>query len=216
MPRILCYGDSNTWGYATAPRPDDRYTDSERWPRVMAAELGPSWSVIEEGLNGRTTVHPDPVEGVWLDGSATFTPILRSHMPLDIVAIMLGTNDLKARFNASPFDIASGVGMLLKQLPRAQVGRNLGVPRMLVICPPPILTSFGAFEFFADMFAGGADKSLLLARWYEQVAIEQGAAFLNAGDTIATSPYDGIHLDVGEQAKLGRAVAAKVKAMAIA
>ena len=211
MPRILCYGDSNTWGYATTPRPDGRYADHERWPRVMGAALGPGWTVVEEGLNGRTTVHADPIEGVWLDGSSTFTAILRSHMPLDVVAIMLGTNDLKSRFSVGPYDIAGGVTVLLKQLTRAEAGRGGGVPRAVVICPPPILHTFGAFEFFGEMFAGGHEKSKRMAGFYAQAATESGAAFLDAGKVITTSAYDGIHLDVEMQARLGQAVAGVVK-----
>ncbi len=207
MPRILCYGDSNTWGYATVPRPDGRYADHERWPRVMGAALGPDWSVVEEGLNGRTTVHADPIEGMWLDGSSTFTAIIRSHMPLDVVAIMLGTNDLKARFSVGPFDIAGGVEVLLKQLSRAEAGRSGRAPKAVVICPPPILNTFGAFAFFGEMFAGGYEKSLRLSPFYEAVAAQNGAAFLDAGQVIVTSAYDGIHLDVEMQGRLGEAVA---------
>ena len=207
MPRILCYGDSNTWGYATTPRPDGRYADHERWPRVMGAALGADWTVVEEGLNGRTTVHADPIEGVWLDGSSTFTAIIRSHMPLDVVAIMLGTNDLKAKFSVGPFDIAGGVEVLLKQLSRAEAGRGGGVPKAVVICPPSILATFGSFEFFGEMFAGGYEKSKRFSSFYEAVATQNGAAFLDAGKVITTSTYDGIHLDVEMQEKLGRAVA---------
>ena len=215
MPRMLCYGDSNTWGYATEPCPDGRYADHERWPRVMGAALGVNWTVVEEGLNGRTTVHADPIEGLWLDGSSTFTAILRSHMPLDVVAIMLGTNDLKAKFSVGPFDIAGGIGVLLKQLARAEAGRNLGVPKAIVICPPPILNRFGAFEFFGEMFAGGYEKSLRMAGFYEAAAVQCGAAFLNAGKVIATSAYDGIHLDLEMQDRLGKAVAEVVTALAV-
>ena len=215
MPRILCYGDSNTWGYATVPRPDERYADHERWPQVMGAALGAGWSVVEEGLNGRTTVHADPIEGLWLDGSSTFTAILRSHKPLDVVAIMLGTNDLKAKFGVGPFDIAGGVGVLLGQLKRAEAGRGGGVPKALVICPPPILNTYGAFDFFGEMFSGGYEKSLRLRPFYQQIAIEHGAAFIDSGAIIKTSAYDGIHFDPDMQAKVGAAVAAAVKAMAI-
>ena len=211
MPRILCYGDSNTWGYATTPRPDGRYADHERWPRVMGAALGPDWTVIEEGLNGRTTVHADPIEGLWLDGSSTLTAILRSHLPLDVVAIMLGTNDLKAKFSVGPFDIAGGVEVLLKQLSRAEAGRGGGAPKAVVICPPPILATYGEFQFFGEMFSGAHEKSLRLAGFYQAVAAQHGAAFLDAGRHIATSAYDGVHLDVEMQARLGQAAAEAVR-----
>jgi len=210
MPRILCYGDSNTWGFATVPRPDERYADTERWPRMMGAALGPKCTVIEEGLNGRTTVHADPVEGAWLDGAATLIPILRSHKPLDVVAIMLGTNDLKAKFAVGPFEIAESAGVLLKLLRQAECGRGGGTPKALLICPPPILDKFGAFDFFSEMFAGGHEKSLRLAQFYKQAATEAGAGFLDAGKVIVTSAHDGIHLDPEMHAQLGVAVAAKV------
>ena len=127
---------------------------------------------------------------------------------------MLGSNDLKARFGVGPYDIASGVGVLLKLLRQAEAGRNAGVPKALVICPPPILATFGAFDFFAEMFVGGREKSLRLRPFYEAVAKEAGAAFLDAGAVISSSPYDGLHLDPEMQARLGEAVAEAVRGLA--
>ncbi len=101
MKSILCYGDSNTWGTATQPRPDGRYAPHERWPGVLRLALGDEWLVIEEGLGGRTTVNDDPVEGAERNGRMYLLPCLGSHKPLDVVDIMLGTNDLMARFNQS-------------------------------------------------------------------------------------------------------------------
>jgi lysophospholipase L1-like esterase len=207
---ILCFGDSNTWGYATAPRPSDRYALEERWPSILARRLGSGWTVIPEGLNGRTTVHPDPIEGTWLAGSSYLMPCLKSHKPLDAVVIMLGTNDLKARFSVPARDIALGVGVLLSIVKTAESGPAGNIPKMLVICPPPILNEFGTRPDFAEMLAGGYDKSLRLAPAYEAVAREHGAAFLDAGKVIRSSPFDGIHLDVDAQAALGNAVADKI------
>jgi lysophospholipase L1-like esterase len=204
---ILCFGDSNTWGSATVARPDGRYAPAERWPGVLAARLGDRWNVVAEGLSGRTTVHPDPIEGHWLDGSTYLPPCLKSHKPLDAVAIMLGTNDLKARFSVPARDIALGVGVLLKIVRQSEAGPNGGAPKMLVICPPPILQTFGERPDFAEMLAGGYEKSLRLAPAYAAVAKEHGAAFLNAGDVIKSSAYDGIHLDPEAHAALGKAVA---------
>jgi lysophospholipase L1-like esterase len=211
MRTILCFGDSNTWGSAARPGDDERYAPAERWPGVLQQSLGKDWSIIAEGLGGRTTVHPDPIEGAWLDGSAYFLPCLRSHRPLDLVAIMLGTNDLKQRFSVSPTDIANGVGRLLAIAKTSECGVGRGAPRMLVICPPPILDRHGNRPDFAEMFAGGYEKSLKLAPRYRAVADQYGAAFLNAGDVIKTSAFDGIHLDLDAQAALGRAVADLVK-----
>jgi lysophospholipase L1-like esterase len=207
LKTILCYGDSNTFGTATRPGDDERYEPGERWPGVLQKRLGKDWTVIAEGLPGRTTVHADPIEGRHMDGSAYLLPCLRSHRPLDAVAIMLGTNDLKRRFSVTPLDIANSVGALLAIVRQSESGLKSGVPKMLVICPPPILNEFGARPDIGEMFEGGYEKSLKLASYYKLVAKEYGAAFLNAGEVIKSSPFDGIHFDKSEQAKLGRAVA---------
>jgi lysophospholipase L1-like esterase len=211
MKTILCYGDSNTWGTATRPGVDERYAPHERWPGILQLELDPGWTVIAEGLPGRTTVHPDPIEGYWLDGSAYLHPCLRSHRPLDAVAIMLGTNDLKQRFHVDSGDIAGGIGALLAIVRKSESGPRGEVPKMLVICPPPILQQHGELTRFDDMFRGGYEKSLRLAPLYAEVAREHGAAFLNAGDFIQSSRFDGIHLDPDAQSAIGRAVAGKVR-----
>jgi lysophospholipase L1-like esterase len=207
MKTILCYGDSNSWGSATVPRPDGRYAPNERWPGVLARELGPGWRVVEEGLPGRTTVHPDPIEGSWLDGSAYLMPCLRTHRPIDVVALMLGTNDLKARFGVPPGDIARGIGTLLAIIRNAEAGRDGGMPQILVICPAPLRRAFGSRPDFEDMFLGGHEKSLGLAPLYAEVAEANGAAFLDAGRIMESSAFDGIHLDPEAHEALGRAVA---------
>src|SRR5262245_18689824 len=101
MPTVLCYGDSNTHG--TPPMSDmadqGRYPADQRWTGVLRRELGAGWTMIEEGLPGRTTVHDDPIEGVHKNGRRYLLPCLESHRPLDAIVLMLGTNDLKARFS---------------------------------------------------------------------------------------------------------------------
>ncbi len=119
--------------------PDNGYDYEDRWPGVLAHSLGTDWLVLEEGLNGRTTVRDDPVEGAFRNGKSYLLPCLYSHMPLDLVAIMPGTNDLKARFNASPWDIGQGVATLIGLIRSAAVGRGGQSPEILIIAPPPIL-----------------------------------------------------------------------------
>ena len=104
MKTVLCYGDSNTWGYDAAT--EGRYPYDKRWTTVLARELGSEYLVIPEGLNGRTTVWPDPIEGEYKSGKSTLLAILESHYPIDLVVLMLGTNDLKHRWGLSAWDIA--------------------------------------------------------------------------------------------------------------
>lgn len=214
MRTVLAYGDSNTWGAATVARPDGRYGHDERWPGVMQSVLGGGWRVIEEGLPGRTTVHADPVEGAHMNGRDYLLPCLRSHRPLDVVAIMLGSNDLKARFAVPATDIAAGAGELVKLARQAEAGRDSGVPKILLIAPPPMLSHTGERPDFARMFAGGYEKSLEFGRLYADVAALHGTAFLDAGTIIRSSAHDGLHLDPEAHLALGRAVAAAVSALA--
>ncbi len=205
MKTILCYGDSNTWG--TDPVSDDRFDRDERWPGVLRLELGEDYLVIEEGLGGRTTVWSDPVEGYHKNGKDYLLPCLETHRPLDLVIIMLGTNDLKKRFSASAFDIANGVGVLVDIVHKSASGRNGGVPKVLVLTPPPL----GKLTGFAEMFEGAEPKSRKLSEHYRRIAQEKGCALLDTGQVIVSSDLDGIHFEKGEHQKLGRAVAARVR-----
>lgn len=202
--RVLCYGDSNTWGYN--PHTKERYDDKTRWTRVLVRCLGSDYEVIEEGLNGRTTVWEDPIEG-YKNGYSYLIPCLESHKPLDLVIILLGTNDLKARFSLSAADIAAGAGVLVKAVLQSMAGRAGKSPPVLLLAPPPV----AQLTEFAEMFQGAEAKSLKLGAHYRSVAQEFNCAFIDTSQVIVSSPVDGIHLEAIEHAKLGEVVASKVK-----
>jgi lysophospholipase L1-like esterase len=206
MKTVLCYGDSNTWGYNAAT--ESRYPYEQRWTTVLARELGPEYLVIPEGLNGRTTVWTDPIEGEYKSGKSTLLAILESHYPIDLVVLMLGTNDLKHRWGLSAWDIARGVQTLVEMIQVSTFGPDERAPQVLLVAPPPTRVPGTRF---ADMCEGADEKSLRFGRFYRLVADEFACPFLNAADHIVSSPVDGIHLDASELPKLGRAVAAKVR-----
>ena len=213
--RVLCFGDSNTWGFVPVPTPpSSRYARELRWPQVMGAALGPDVTVIEEALNGRTTDLADPANpllgGAGLDGSAFLPAALASHLPLDVVVIMLGTNDTKAQFARTPSRIAQGAKRLLDAARTLDggVGTSYPNPRLLLVCPPPLGTFSPAFT---EMFAGGAQKSRELPPFYEAAARAAGAAFLDAGTVITTDGVDGVHLSADMQRRLGLAIAEAVR-----
>ena len=199
---LLAYGDSNTHGTPPIPHFDfeGRHPPADRWPEVMAAAL-PDWTVIAEGLPGRTTVHDDPLEGAHKNGLTVLPAILESHTPLDLVIVKLGTNDLKARFNLPAQDIAFGAGKLIECIRRLAPGAAV-----LLIAPPPIRET----GCLAEMFGGGAAKSARLATLMATEAARQGAHFLDAGAHIAVDPVDGIHYDTAAHHILGRVVAAEI------
>lgn len=210
---VLAYGDSNTHGTAPMASLDDmvRFGPAERWPGVLASELGAGWRVIEEGLPGRTTVHPDPVSGVHKNGLAVLPAILESHRPLDAVVIMLGTNDLKQRFQVPVVEIADSVDWLVRACLTSACGPGQAAPAVLLVAPSPVLEA----GCLAEIFAGGAAKSQRLGREYRRIATRHGVAFLDAGGVITSSPLDGVHFDAAEHGKLGRAVAAALKSMGL-
>jgi lysophospholipase L1-like esterase len=208
---ILCYGDSNTWGFN--PRTLGRYDHKTRWPMVLARLLNqgappddPWWWVVEEGQNGRTSCREDPVEGN-RNGLGQLIPILESHKPLDVVAVMLGTNDLKPRFSPTPYDIARGVQRLVIAVQNSQTGPDNAAPQVIMICPPPTVESPVFKHIFGDCIA----LSKKLAPLYRRLAEECGALFLDAGKHINSSAADGIHLDPEAHQKLAAAVAEIVR-----
>ena len=209
MKTVLCYGDSNTWGCPPMGTFNgvNRYGEDVRWPAVLRSALGEGYRVIEEGLGGRTTVWDDPFEGAHKNGRTYLLPCLESHEPLDLVVLMLGTNDLKSRFNLSPSDIAYAVGTLIDIIQHSECGPEGSAPQVLVICPPPV----GKLTLFAQMFAGAAPKSRLMADFYRQVAEMSGCAYLNAGKLIQSSDHDGIHWEAEDHVRIGQAVAARVR-----
>ncbi len=209
MKTIMCFGDSNTHGYPSRPLQTGatRYPFEQRWTSVAQRQLGSQFHIIPEGLNGRTTVHDDPIEGIYKNGARMLLGLLESHTPLDAVVLMLGTNDLKARFGLGAADIAAGTGTLLKIIQDFSLGQD--AIKVLLVCPPPIL-EVGAFQ---PMFAGGAAKSKALPEFYEHTAMLHGVSFLDAGTLVQSSTGDGIHFDAPELEKLGKGIAAELLTM---
>ncbi len=210
MPVILCYGDSNTWGYDAAATSASaipiRHPRHVRWTGVLASRLGADYHIIEEGQNGRTTVHEDPTAFASRNGRAHLPVILESHKPIDVVVLMLGTNDLKTFLNVPPQDIASGAGLLAKLILSSDAGPRGKAPRVLLVCPPSV-GDFADLPDLAARFAGAREKSLQFPALYELVAAQLGAGFLNAQELVEPSALDGLHLDAENHHALGEAIA---------
>lgn len=210
--RILCYGDSNTWG-AIPGLEKLRYPSEIRWPGALAKALGKGYTVLEEGLCGRTTAHDDTVEvGLVVDrnGMRAFGGILDTHSPLDLVVIMLGTNDLKQRYHLSTTEIALSAWNLAKIARIPDFGPELKRPaEVLVVCPPPILE---VGDFFGPLFRGGAEKSTCLPDAFRAIVEKESIPVLYAGEHIQSDPADGIHFSPESHAKLAGAVATWIKA----
>ena len=204
MKTIVCYGDSNTWGYD--PVTQDRLPITQRWTGVLAQELGAEYRIIEEGLNGRTTVWDDPIEG-HKNGKEYLIPCLESHKPIDLITLLLGTNDLKKRFSVSADDVAASISVLIDLVQKSDTGLDGACPEVLLMAPPP----FARLGEFAEMFEGGAEKSRKFSAYYRRVAKQYECHFLDTLQVIVSSELDGIHFEAAEHRKLGLAVAARVR-----
>jgi lysophospholipase L1-like esterase len=204
MFEVLCYGDSNTWG--ADPATSTRFDRDVRWPGVLQQVLGAGYHVIEEGLGGRTTVWEDPVEG-HKNGKEYLIPCLATHSPLDLVVIMLGTNDLKYRFSATAQDIAAGAGILVDIVNKSGTVKNPKTPKVLLLVPPPL----GKLTELKEMFEGGQEKSRRFSGHFKAVAEMYGCEIFDTSTVIKSSDIDGIHLDKAAHQQLGKAVAMEVK-----
>jgi lysophospholipase L1-like esterase len=192
--------------------PTTRYPFEQRWTGVATAQLGEDFEFIEEGLSGRTTDLDDPADPR-LNGTAYLPAALASHLPLDLVVLLLGTNDTKTYFNRSAYDIAFGMSKLLVQVATSAggVGTAYPAPRALLVAPPPLGNMTD--PWLQATFEGAQAKSRELAGHYKALAQFFGADFLDAGRFLTTGGVDGIHLTAQNNRALGMAIAEKVKAI---
>ena len=207
MKSILCFGDSNTWGYDPAgpglPCPA-RFEFGKRWPNVMNAALGGGYYIIEEALNGRTTVFKDEVLP-YRSGIDALPIACLSHMPLDFVIIMLGVNDTKHRIGKLAKDIAAGMGLLIDVVRSSNCGRDGGVPEIIVVAP--LISGPVYSEAQRVSYGSGREQSIVLPKAIEEVSKTKGVHFFDSNSVAAVSQIDGVHMDEKGHAALGKALA---------
>ncbi len=206
--RIICFGDSNTWGYNAATK--KRFGESERWTGVLQNELGDDFTVIEEGLNGRTTVWDDPISQ-HKNGYTYLQPMIESHKPFDLIIIMLGTNDLKRRFSVNARDIAESAALLAKTAIRSECGPAGGAPKVLLVAPLHIGADV-MDAWFGEVFEQDCiSRSHRFDHWFAKFAQEIGCSYLNAAEFAQPDPIDSVHIPLEGHRALGEAIAKKVK-----
>ena len=203
--KILCYGDSNTWGYI--PGDGSRFGANVRWPGVLQNRLGSGAIVFEEGLCGRTTIWEDPTAS-GRNGCRTLLPIMKHYAPLDFIVFSLGANDLKARFDQPAISIAEGAKLLCQKAQNTDSGRSGAAPDILLMAPPPItkLTSAVRVEF-----EGAEHKSKLLAEHFSDIAQKLDIHFIDTADFITPNSNDPIHWDASAHQIIGQIVGDRVK-----
>ena len=206
--RVLCFGDSNTFGYA----PDgSRFADDMRWTGRLQERLGPGYTIIEEGYNGRTTIFDDPVEGGYKSALQYLPPCVMSHNPLDLVLLMLGTNDTKERFSMNAFTISQCVEQLISQIERYARDGEMNHSKILLVSPIEIGENL--MQVWTGPIFGprAIEISKSFEHEYSRVAEKLGAHFLSASRHAKPCAEDAIHMNAEEHAKLAAAFYEKIK-----
>ena len=188
---VLCYGDSNTYGYV--PETGMRYPKDIRYPGKLQILLGDDYHVIEEGCNGRTTIHDDPEDG-WKNGLDYLKPCLNSHKPVDIVILMLGSNDLKDTFNLSAEEIAHGAGVLVDVIKEFTELKQGYIPKIILVSPPPIGAGMKNSPFYDAFRLDPIERSKQFPKYYRMIADEKGCIFFDAAKYVYPSEFDSLHL----------------------
>jgi lysophospholipase L1-like esterase len=208
VKHILVYGDSLTWGII--PNTRNRLPFEARWPGVMEAALtrsGHAVRVVEDCLNGRRTVWDDPFKP-GRNGLAGLEQRIEINSPLNLVILMLGTNDFQATHDNNAFRSAQGIVALVHAIRRAPIEPGMTCPPVMVVAPPPPAAASGSM---AQKFSGADRRSAGIADAYRQVAAELGCHFFDAGLVSTVSRVDGVHLDADQHQALGRDIARSVQ-----
>jgi len=209
MRTVLCFGDSLTWGYD--PEGPGRHVFEDRWPGVLGSALGSSVSVIAEGLNGRTTGYDDHLADCDRNGVKNLPTVLHTHMPLDLVVIMLGTNDMKPAIAGTAYAARAGMQRLVGLIRHHEYSFDYDAPEILIVSPPPLCET--ADPVFSAIFRGGVEESAMLASLYRDLADDLGCGFFDAGSVARTSPIDGVHLNAEGTRAIGRGLEPIVRMM---
>ena len=202
MKNILCFGDSNTYGFD--PETWGRYEYGQRWTGALQNILGDSCRIIEEGCCYRTTVFDDPTRPNSI-GRPHLEMLLESHKPLDLVIICLGTNDLKRIFHVTATESALGLGELVKLVQRYDYGVH-SAPRVLVLSPIVIREEIASRQFFGFGFEAAAESRNFASK-FKEVADFYHCWFLDAANFAVPSRTDHLHMDREGHAALARGLA---------
>ena len=202
--RILCFGDSNTWGYNALG--DSRFDEDVRWTGILQNLLGEEYTVIEEGQNGRTTVIDDPYENR-LAGITYLWPCMETHHPFDLIVIMLGTNDSKNHFCLSAESIALGAGRLVDMAMKSPFGINRNPPKVLLVSPIRIKQR-ACCDYIFNIQAEQKSEGFSVA--FKEVAEKMGCYFIDAAELAEPCDEDGVHLNAAGHKKIAEGLYKKI------
>lgn len=211
MINILCYGDSNTWGYD--PATQTRFSNNIRWTGVLQNLLGNNFNIIEEGLNGRTTNIKEREEhalGYYRDFRSSMdlvSILIETNSPIDLVVVMLGTNDLKNNFNQSSDDISTNMKLVCEAI----INNDYFNSKTIILVSPTHINE--SSPNLLDSFIGTAEKSKFLAKLYKKIADDLDLFFMDASQSVKTNQIDGLHWDAMQHSDFANSIFNKIKSI---
>ena len=211
MKNILCFGDSNTWGYD--PETQTRFSKNIRWTGVLQKLLGTNFNVIEEGLNGRTTnvnekeEHDLGYSRAYRSAMDLLSILIETNSPLDLIVVMLGTNDLKTNFNQSADMIAKNMRLVCESI----ISNDYFQSKSIILVAPTHINENS--PNLLDSFVGTTSASKSFSNSYKKISDDLGLFFLDASESVITNEIDGLHWDANQHNDFAKVVCQKIKSV---
>lgn len=213
--RILIYGDSNTYGFDAERHA--RFDENTRWTKVCQKQLGDAYEIIEEGMCGRNTCHDcdeedmistELLEAPYVNGLKYIAPCVLSHLPLDVICVKLGSNDLDVEAERTPEMIAENAAEVLRKAKAVAEAKYPEHECQYVLMAPLASNEYALTGEFAEEFTEEIlEMAKLLPAAYEKKAEQEGFLYFNANEHASCGKADGTHLDAENHKRMGIAVA---------
>jgi lysophospholipase L1-like esterase len=200
MKKILCFGDSNTWG--CSPYDGSRFDENTRWTMVMSSILGNNFLVFEEGFNGRTVLNLSH-DNYMLNGIESIDSIIGNYSPIDIFLVCLGLNDVFIFEEVTINNILNGIEKIINIVNDFHTNNDMKIPKTVIMSPPMFNGDVEGAHFIELQL----NKLKELPENYKRLSIERNCYFFNTSDYVTGSIIDGSHLDAGSHIFLGQKIA---------
>ena len=209
MKTVVCFGDSNTWGQ-DPKTPGGRLPIHMRYTGILQELLGNEYLIREEGVCGRTTAFDDPIDP-HRNGAAYIDCCMLTHMPVDLLVVMLGSNDLKRHLHQNAFSSSRGLELVIRRAQNTEYGAEGLPPKILIVSPIEVAPNIEETWIGDYVDNSGREIGLQLSGYYKKIALLYGCAFMDAADFAKPSKIDAIHMGPESHRKLAAAMADKIK-----
>lgn len=196
MDTIVCFGDSNTFGFN--PQNGSRYSATQRWSGILKEKLKNHFNVIEAGCNNRTCYSVNQ-ESEELTGFKSLPKYINEQTKYLILAV--GLNDLQKFYTSSNDEIQNGITNLIN------ISKNINPEIEIIIFAPSRINKNILNSYFSLLFNKDAiEKSIIMNKIYKEVAKENDYFCLDLDEIVNTSEIDGLHYLEADHEKIAETI----------